>query len=79
VAAIIELDNAQWALVEDLFDPPGRCGVPATYLRREMVDGILSLARTGCQWRYLPEHFPPWPRCGSSGGAGARAACGPGR
>ena len=60
VAAIIELDNAQWALVEDLFDPPGRRGVPATYSRREMVDAILFLARTGCQWRYLPDRFPPW-------------------
>jgi transposase len=25
------------------------------------VDAILYLARTGCQWRYLPKDFPPWP------------------
>ncbi|MES2209973.1 MAG: hypothetical protein V4515_07270 [Chloroflexota bacterium] len=24
--SMIELDNAEWALVEDLFDPPGREG-----------------------------------------------------
>jgi transposase len=24
------------------------------------VDAILFLARTGCQWRYLPDRFPPW-------------------
>ena len=25
-----------------------------------MVDAILFLARTGCQWRYLPACYPPW-------------------
>lgn len=25
-----------------------------------MVDAILFLARTGCQWRYLPDRYPPW-------------------
>jgi len=57
---MIELSDAEWALVEDLFDPQGRRGVPARYLRRLMVDAILFLARTGCQWRYLPDSYPPW-------------------
>ena len=25
-----------------------------------MVEAILFVARTGCQWRYLPERFGPW-------------------
>lgn len=25
-----------------------------------MVEAILFLARTGCQWRYLPTSYPPW-------------------
>jgi putative transposase len=25
-----------------------------------MVDAMLFLCRTGCQWRYLPERYPPW-------------------
>jgi len=29
--------------------------------RRRIVDSITYLARTGCQWRYLPKDFPPWP------------------
>ncbi len=33
-------------------DRPGRREAPA-YSRRELVDAILFLARTGCQWRYL--------------------------
>ena len=59
--SMIELDNAEWALVEHLFDPPGREGRPATYDRRLMVEAMLFLARTGCQWRYLPDRYPPWP------------------
>jgi transposase len=54
MASMIELDNAEWALVEDLFDPLGREGAPARYPRREIVNAILFLARAGCQWRYLP-------------------------
>lgn len=57
---MIELDSTEWALVEDLFDPPGRAGRPATYSRRDMVNAILFIARTGCQWRYLPDIYPPW-------------------
>jgi transposase len=26
--------------------------------RREVVNAILDVLRTGCQWRYLPEGFP---------------------
>jgi transposase len=25
-----------------------------------MVEAILFLARTGIQWRYLPDRYPPW-------------------
>ena len=74
MASMIELDDAEWALVGDLFDPPGREGRPATYPRRDMFDAMLFLARTGCQWRYLPDRYPPWPavwqqwrRCRKSG------------
>ena len=31
---------------------------PKTHLR-DVVDAILYLLRTGCQWRYLPKEFPP--------------------
>ena len=57
---MVELDNSEWALVEDLFDPPKREGRPAIYSRRDVVHAILFIARTGCQWRYLPACYPPW-------------------
>ncbi|MFM8272132.1 MAG: transposase, partial [Gemmata sp.] len=34
--------------------PPGSAGRPRTYDRKDIVDAVFYLARTGCQWRYLP-------------------------
>ncbi len=56
----IALSDEQWELVGDLFDPPGRRGAPAVIPRRQMVDAMLFIGRTGIQWRYLPERYPPW-------------------
>jgi transposase len=60
MAYVIELTNEQWKLVADLFDPPGRRGAPSQIPRRQMVNAMLFLARTGCQWRYLPERYGEW-------------------
>jgi len=60
MAFAIELSDEQWGLIADLFDPPGRRGAPARIPRRAMVDAMLFLCRTGCQWRYLPERYPAW-------------------
>ena len=35
-------------------------GRPVKYPRREIVNAILYLVRSGCQWRMLPHEFPPW-------------------
>src|SRR3990170_6818699 len=56
----IALSDVQWELVADLFDPPGRRGAPAVIPRRQMVDAMLFIGRTGCQWRYLPEPYGTW-------------------
>jgi transposase len=56
----ITLSDVQWELVADLFDPPGRRGAPAVIPRRQMVDAMLFIGRTGCQWRYLPERYGAW-------------------
>lgn len=28
--------------------------------RRQIVNAILYVVRTGCQWRWLPRDYPPW-------------------
>jgi transposase len=35
-------------------------GRPPIYPRRDIVDAILYIGRTSCQWRALPADFPPW-------------------
>ncbi len=51
MAYSIELTDEQWNLVADLFDAPGRRGAPARTERRQMVEAMFFVARTGCQWR----------------------------
>lgn len=54
------LTDAEWALVEDLFDNEGGRGTPPKYTRRLFVDACCYAVRTGCSWRMLPKGFPPW-------------------
>jgi transposase len=55
-----DLTGEQWAQVERFIPAPKPGGRPAKYERREIVNGLLYLNRTGCQWRALPHDFPPW-------------------
>lgn len=58
-----DLTTAQWRLIAPLVSqPPGRRGRPRTIDTREVVNAILYWQRTGCQWRLLPHHFPPYRR-----------------
>ncbi|MGH9424017.1 MAG: hypothetical protein ACRD3J_28845, partial [Thermoanaerobaculia bacterium] len=56
MAAIIELTNAQWALVDDLFDSMGKSGTPPQIDRREMVNlsalggSLAAVATLAGQW-----------------------------
>jgi putative transposase len=53
-----DLTDEQWALVKSKIPvyPGGR---PRTTSMRDVLDAILYVLRTGCQWRYLPKDFPP--------------------
>src|ERR687890_195849 len=53
------LTDPQWELVQDLFPPPARTGRPRRD-RREILDGIFWILRTGAPWRDLPEELGPW-------------------
>jgi transposase len=55
-----DLSDRQWAQVGRFIPAPRPGGRPAKYDRREIVDALLYIARTGCQWRALPHDFPPW-------------------
>jgi putative transposase len=53
-----DLSDEQWQAIEPLLMK--KMGRPPTVDRREVVNAILYLVRTGCQWRYLPDSFPSW-------------------
>jgi transposase len=54
-----DLTDAQWARLAPLLPPPG-IGHPQQHDLRVIVNAILYVLRTGCQWRLLPKDFPPW-------------------
>lgn len=55
-----DLTDAEWALIEPLLPPPRTGGRPEKHSRRDIVDAILYVVRTGCAWRQLPFDYPPW-------------------
>src|SRR5881227_2604367 len=54
-----DITDAQWALIEPHLPPASAGGRPRKTDMRDVVDAILYVLRTGCQWRYLPVDFPP--------------------
>ena len=53
------LTDEQWNMIADLFPAPKPTGRPPRD-RREIVDGILWILRTGSPWRDLPEALGSW-------------------
>jgi putative transposase len=54
-----DLTDDQWALIEPHIPPEPGGGRPRKTAIRDVLDAILYVLRTGCQWRYLPIDFPP--------------------
>src|SRR5437763_16458639 len=54
-----DLTNGEWALIEPHMPAAKRLGRPRATELRKVLDAILYIARTGCQWRMLPKDFPP--------------------
>ena len=59
-----DLSDAQWDLLCSLLPPrawtPGGRGRPPSVDQRQVVNGILYLIKTGCQWRMIPQSFGNW-------------------
>ncbi len=54
-----DLTDAEWTLIEPLMPSHKTTGRPRTTRLRNVFDAILYIATTGCQWRMLPNDFPP--------------------
>jgi putative transposase len=57
-----DLNDAQWALLAPLVQVPGKRGRKFSGDVRRVIDGVLYITHTGCQWRCLPHEFGPWTR-----------------
>jgi len=54
-----DLTDAEWAHVEPLIPPAKRGGNRRHVDVREVLDGLMYILSTGCQWRAIPKDLPP--------------------
>jgi transposase len=54
-----DLTDEEWALIAPLIPPAKRGGNKRTVVEREIVDGLMYILSTGCQWASLPKDLPP--------------------
>ena len=54
-----DLTDAEWQLVEWLIPPGKRGGGKRTVVMREVVNGLMYILSTGCQWSAIPKDLPP--------------------
>lgn len=54
-----DVTNRQWQLLRQLLPQRSRLG-RRPIDRRRIINAILYVVRTGCQWRLLPKNFPKW-------------------
>ena len=55
-----DLSDKEWDLMSHLVPTAKSGGRPETYPKREILDAIFSILRSGCAWRLLPHDLPPW-------------------
>ena len=54
-----DLTDDEWGLVEPLIAPGKTGGGKRTVVMREVVNGLMYVLSTGCQWRAIPKDLPP--------------------
>jgi putative transposase len=55
-----DLTERQWELLKPLIPAIGEEAANVVYTRREIVNGILYVLRSGCPWRLVPHDLPAW-------------------
>src|SRR5882757_2648992 len=54
-----DLTDDEWGQVEPLIPPGKTGGGKRTVIMREVVNGLMYILSTGCQWRAIPKDLPP--------------------
>jgi len=55
-----DLTDAEWKLIARLLPKPKRMGRPREVDLRSVLNAMLYILATGCQWRALPKDFSPF-------------------
>ena len=55
-----DLTTKEWTQLMSFFPPASHRGRPRKWELWQILNAILYVTRTGCQWRMLPRDFPPW-------------------
>ena len=58
-----DLNDDEWRFLEPLVPGAHKLGRPPKYKKREVLNAIFYLVRSGCAWRMLPHDLPPWRIC----------------
>ena len=56
---LYRLTDLEWEEIEPLIPPPKRGGGKRTVDMREVLNGVMYVLSTGCQWHYIPKDLPP--------------------
>ena len=54
-----DVTDEEWALIAPLIPPARRGGNKRTVNLHEIVNGLMYILSTGCQWRAIPKDLPP--------------------
>src|SRR6202158_1621876 len=55
-----DLTEEEWVALEVFLPRPAKRGRKRSTDLREVVHALRYMVRSGCEWRMLPVHFPPW-------------------
>ncbi len=54
-----DVTDAEWAQIAPLIPPARHGGRRREVVVRDLVNGLMYVLSTGCQWRYIPKDLPP--------------------
>ena len=56
-----DLTDAQWSFIKPIFEQGrGKYGNRSKWDKRVLVNAVLYINKTGCQWNMLPKNFLPY-------------------
>ena len=55
-----DLTTSQWQIIKPLFVGEKRGSHLSKHSKRKLINAVLYMEKTGCQWRQLPHDFPKW-------------------